>query len=207
MKIITNIVILIVIILILPIDGILGYHRHHTCDDYDSTVRNDGPGTSNDNYGNYMKLDLYEGYFYVCKIGYIEGTVTLGWEVKNSINANISIIILNNDNLNNFISGNNYGHSNMDLADLYLDWGSIAMFNEVNDDYLENRQTTTDLVGDNYYLVINFGYRTTFQEEEVNQKSIFDNLKYYNSPTNVPDEASYDGSAYVTATIDLDYPD
>ena len=203
MKIITNIVILIVIILILPVDGILGYHRHHTCDDYDSAVRNDGSGTSNDNYGNYMKLDLYEGYFYVCKIGYIEGEVTLGWDVKNSINANISIIVLNNNNLNNFISGNSYGHSNMDLAELYLDWGPIAQFNRANSDFSENRHTTTDLVGDNYYLVINFGYRTTFHEEKVNQNNIFDNLKYYNSLTNERDLTF--GSAYVTASIDIDY--
>ena len=38
------------------------------------------------------------------------------------------------------ISGNSYGHSNVDLADLYLDWGSIAQFNEANKDYIENRQ-------------------------------------------------------------------
>jgi hypothetical protein len=147
-----------------------------------------------------MNLDLYEGYFYVCKIGYIEGEVTLGWEVKNSINANISIIVLNNDNLNNFISGNSYGHSNMDLAELYLDWRTVGLFNKANYDDIENKETTADLVGDNYYLVINYGYRTTFQEEEVKQNNIFDNLKYYNSPTNT-------GSAYVTTIVDLDYPD
>ena len=143
MKIITNIVVLIVIILILPVDGIAGNHRYNTCVDFDSL---------GDSAGNYMDLDLYDGYFYVCKIGYIEGEVTLGWDVKNSINANISIIVLNNDNLNNFISGNSYGHSNMDLAELYLDWGSIAQFNRANSDFSENRHTTTDLVGDNYYL-------------------------------------------------------
>jgi len=194
MKIITNIVILIVIILILPVYGIAGHHRYHTCVDYDSI------GDRAGNSGNYMNLDLYEGYFYVCKIGYIEGEVTLGWEVKNSINANISIIVLNNDNLNNFISGNSYGHSNMDLAELYLDWSTVGLFNKANYDDIENKETTADLVGDNYYLVINFGYRTTFQEEEVNQNNIFDNLKYYNSPTNTE-------SAYVTTIVDLDYPD
>ena len=194
MKIITNIVILIVIILILPVDGIAGNHRYNTCVDFDSL---------GDSAGNYMDLDLYDGYFYVCKIGYIEGEVTLGWDVKNSINANISIIVINNDNLNNFISGNSYGHSNMDLAELYLDWGPIAQFNRANSDFSENRYTTTDLVGDNYYLVINFGYRTTFHEEEVNQNNIFDNLKYYNSLTNTRDLSF--GSAYITASIDLDY--
>lgn len=201
MKIITNAVILIAIILILPVDGVIGNHRYKTCADYDYII--DSAGNYQANSANYMDLDLYEGYFYVCKIGYIEGEVTLSWDVKNSINANISIIVLNNNNLNNFISGNSYGHSNVDLADLYLDWGPIAQFNEANNDYIENRQTTTDLVGDNYYLVINFGYRTTFQGEEVNQNNIFDNLKYYNSPTYNPDVSS--GSAYVIAAIDLDY--
>jgi len=203
MKIITNIAILIVIILILPVNGILGDHRYHTCVDYDLII--DAAGNNYDNDGNYMNLDLYEDYFYVCKIGYIEGEVTLGWEVKNSINANISIIVLNNDNLNNFISGNSYGHSNMDLAELYLDWEPIAQFNQANSDFLENRETSTDLVGDNYYLVINFGYRTTFQEEEVNKNNIFDNLKHYNSPTDTPREALNGESAYVTMSIDLDY--
>jgi len=203
MKIITNIVILIVIILILPVDGIAGHHRYHTCVDYDLIVDASG---NHENDGNYMNLDLYDGHFYVCKIGYIEGEVTLGWEVKNSINANISIIVLNNDNLNNFVSGNSYGHSNMDLANLYLDWGPIAQFNQANSDFLENRETSTDLIGDNYYLVINFGYRTTFQEEEVNKNNIFNKLKYYNAPTKVPKEALYDGSAYVTMSIDVDYP-
>jgi len=194
MKIITNIVVLIIIILILPVDGIAGHHRYHTCVDYDS-IEFDQAG----NNGNYMNLDLYEGYFYVCKIGYIEGEVTLGWEVKNSINANISIIVLNNDNLNNFISGNSYGHSNMDLAELYLDWSTIGLFNQANNDDTENKETTADLVGDNYYLVINLGYRTTFHKEEVNQKNIFDNLNYYNS------QKKYDGSAYVTTIVDIDY--
>ena len=206
MKIITNIVILIVITLIIPVDGIAGHHRYQTCKDYDSIV-NSGDTSRDDygnyNYGNYMNLDLYEGYFFVCKIGYIEGEVTLGWEVKNSINANVSIIVLNNDNLNNFISGNSYGHSNMDLADLYLDWNSRASINEANP--IENREITTNLGGDNYYLVINYGYRTTFQVEEVNQRNIFDNLKYAIYLT--PDEDTYDDSSLVRATIDLDYPD
>tara|TARA_Y100001968_G_scaffold292752_1_gene298199 strand:- start:494 stop:1099 length:606 start_codon:yes stop_codon:yes gene_type:complete len=201
MKIITNIVILIAIILILPVDGIAGHHRYNTCVDFDSLI--DSAGNYQENNGNYMNLDLYEGYFYVCKIGYIEGEVTLGWDVKNSINANISIIVLNNNNLNNFISGNSYGHSNMDLAELYLDWGPIAQFNKANSDSSESRHTTTELIGDNYYLVINFGYRTTFHKEEVNQNNIFDNLKYYNSLTNERDLTF--GSAYVTASIDIDY--
>lgn len=206
MNTITNIAILIVIILILPVNGILGHHRYQTCEDYDSIVNSRSDSSDdyeNYNYGNYMNLDLYEGYFFVCKIGYIEGEVTLGWEVKNSINANISIIVLNNDNLNNFISGNSYGHSNMDLADLYLDWNSRASINEANP--IENREITTNLGGDNYYLVINYGYRTTFQVEEVNQKNVFDNLKYARYLS--PDEDTSDDSAIVRATIDLDYPD
>lgn len=206
MNTITNIAILIVIILILPVNGILGHHRYHTCEDYDSIVNSRSDSSDdyeNYNYGNYMNLDLYEGYFFVCKIGYIEGEVTLGWEVKNSINANISIIVLNNDNLNNFISGNSYGHSNMDLADLYLDWNSRASINEANP--IENREITTNLGGDNYYLVINYGYRTTFQVEEVNQKNVFDNLKYARYLS--PGEDTSDDSAIVRATIDLDYPD
>ncbi len=206
MNTITNIAILIVIILILPVNGILGHHRYQTCEDYDSIVNSRSDSSDdyeNYNYGNYMNLDLYEGYFFVCKIGYIEGEVTLGWEVKNSINANISIIVLNNDNLNNFISGNSYGHSNMDLADLYLDWNSRSSINEANP--IENREITTNLGGDNYYLVINYGYRTTFQVEEVNQKNVFDNLKYARYLS--PDEDTSDDSAIVRATIDLDYPD
>ncbi len=206
MNTITNIAILIVIILILPVNGILGHHRYHTCEDYDSIVNSRSDSSDdyeNYNYGNYMNLDLYEGYFFVCKIGYIEGEVTLGWEVKNSINANISIIVLNNDNLNNFISGNSYGHSNMDLADLYLDWNSRSSINEANP--IENREITTNLGGDNYYLVINYGYRTTFQVEDVNQKNVFDNLKHARYLT--PDEDTTDDSALVRTTIDLDYPD
>ncbi len=206
MNTITNIAILIVIILILPVNGILGHHRYQTCEDYDSIVNSRSDSSDdyeNYNYGNYMNLDLYEGYFFVCKIGYIEGEVTLGWEVKNLLNANISIIVLNNDNLNNFISGNSYGHSNMDLADLYLDWNSRASINEANP--IENREITTNLGGDNYYLVINYGYRTTFQVEEVNQKNVFDNLKYARYLS--PDEDTSDDSAIVRATIDLDYPD
>ena len=71
MKIITNIVILIIIILIMPIDGIAGHHRYQTCEDYDSIVNSGSVSRENYdnyNYGNYMNLDLYEGYFFVCKI-------------------------------------------------------------------------------------------------------------------------------------------
>ena len=74
---------------------------------------------------------------------------------------------------------------------------------KANSDFSESRHTTTELIGDNYYLVINFGYRTTFHKEEVNQNNIFDNLKYYNSLTNERDLTF--GSAYVTASIDIDY--
>ena len=68
MKIVTNAVILIAIILILPVDGIMGNHRYKTCADYDYTT--DSAGNYQANSVNYMDLDLYEGYFYVCKIGY-----------------------------------------------------------------------------------------------------------------------------------------
>ena len=160
-----GIFLIIVIIIVFPVNGFIGDYRYDSCVDYDTT--------------NVKSIDVLplEGYYYVCKIGYIEGRVIIGWYIDGSgmgdgVNST-SVSILNNENLNNFISGKSYGFSNSDLSSL----NRVYTPNEFRG-IEESNKIETDLIGDNYYLVINLGYRNSFEsiEEEINQKPRFDRL-------------------------------
>ena len=106
----SGIFLIIIILIVYPVNGFMGDHSYDTCQDYD---------TSNVNYVDVLAL---EGNYYVCKIGFVEGKVTIGWYIDGSnvgdgVNYT-SVSILNNKNLNNFISGNSYGFSNSEMASL-----------------------------------------------------------------------------------------
>ena len=130
------------IIIVYPVNGFIGDYRYDTCQDYD---------TSNVNYIDVLAL---KDNYYICKIGFVEGKVTIGWYIDGSrvgydLNYT-SVSILNNENLNNFISGNSYGFSNSEIASL----NRIFTPNELRGTY-EMNVIQTELIGDNYYLVIN----------------------------------------------------
>ena len=97
-----SIILLCVVLLIIPIDGFFGDFRYETCEDYDASN------------SNHVVIEMYEEYYFVCKIGYIEGKVSLGWKVHNPYGVNMTISILNTENLNKCSSGNAYGFSNAD---------------------------------------------------------------------------------------------
>ena len=164
----SGIFLIIIILIVYPVDGFMGDHRYDTCQDYD---------TSNVNYVDVIQL---EGNYYVCKIGFVEGKVTIGWYIDGSnvgdgVNYT-SVSILNNENLNNFISGNSYGFSNSEMASL----NRVFAPNELRGTY-EPNTIETELIGDNYYLVINLGYRYSFgnYEEEINQKPRLERLENF----------------------------
>ena len=160
-----GIFLIIIILIVYPVNGFMGDHRYDTCQDYD---------TSNVNYVDVLAL---EGNYYVCKIGFVEGKVTIGWYIDGSnvgddVNYT-SVSILNNENLNNFISGNSYGFSNSEIASL----NRVFAPNELRGTY-EPNTIETEVIGDNYYLVINLGYRNSFgnYDEEINQKPRLERL-------------------------------
>lgn len=161
----SGIFLIIIILIVYPVNGFMGDHRYDTCQDYD---------TSNVNYVDVLAL---EGHYYVCKIGFVEGKVTIGWYIDGSnvgddVNYT-SVSILNNENLNKFISGNSYGFSNSEIASL----NRVFAPNELRGTY-EPNTIETELIGDNYYLVINLGYRNSFgnYDEEINQKPRLERL-------------------------------
>ena len=157
-----------------------------------------------------------EGNYYVCKIGFVEGKVTIGWYIDGSrvgydLNYT-SVSILNNENLNNFISGKSYGFSNSEIASL----NRIFTPNELRGTYemnvietelngrrlVNNAGYQTELIGDNYYLVINFGYRNSFGnvEDEINQKPRLERLGDFRGSIYLPDF-----NQRIECSIKLDY--
>ena len=156
--------VILLVILIFPVDGPLGDNRYETCADLDSSA--DFPSDyhlDSDNYDS-IPLSSYKNYYKICKIGYIEGQVSIGWQIEVIDTDFISISILNNANVNKFIGGEAYGHSNTDLASLTFEMGEISSDTHA-------RYTEVELIGDNYYLVINLGYRSAYDSQEVTEKS------------------------------------
>ena len=148
---IKRIALLFAVLLAIPINGFLGDYRSETCSDIDAGGMNSFR----------ISLDVNDRYFYACKIGYIDGEVNIGWEVTNYAGLPMTILILNNDNMKKFVSGEPYGFSNAALASIYRNVGDDAI-SSISDN------TEANLVGDTYYLIINFGYRQTFDSESVN---------------------------------------
>ena len=173
---VSGIFLIIIIIIVYPVNGFFGDYRYDSCQDYD---------TSNVNYVDILAL---EGNYYVCKIGFVEGKVTIGWYIDGSRVGNdvnyTSVSILNNENLNNFISGNSYGFSNSKIASL----NRAFTPNELRGTY-ESNVIETELIGDNYYLVINLGYRNSFGnvEDEINQKPRLERLGDFRGSIYLPD--------------------
>ncbi len=156
---IKRIALLCLVILGIPMNGFLGDYRFETCFDDDAGGMNSFR----------ISLDVNDRYYYACKIGYIDGEVNIGWKVTNTAGLPMNILILNNDNMKKFVSGDPYGFSNTALASLY---GSVE--DDVVSSISQNAET--NLVGDIYYLVINFGYRQTFDGESVNPDNRVDSL-------------------------------
>ena len=156
---IKRIALLCLVILGIPMNGFLGDYRFETCFDDDAGGMNSFR----------ISLDVNDRYYYACKIGYIDGEVNIGWKVTNTAGLPMTILILNNDNMKKFVSGDPYGFSNTALASLY---GSVE------DDVISSisQNAETNLVGDIYYLVINFGYRQTFDGESVNPDNRVDSF-------------------------------
>ena len=173
---VSGIFLIIIFIIVYPVNGFIGDYRYDSCQDYD---------TSNVNYVDVLAL---EGNYYVCKIGFVEGKVTIGWYIDGSRVGNdvnyTSVSILNNENLNNFISGNSYGFSNSKIASL----NRAFTPNELRGTY-ESNVIETELIGDNYYLVINLGYRNSFGnvEDEINQKPRLERLGDFRGSIYLPD--------------------
>ena len=176
-----SLILLFVVLLIIPFDGFFGDFRYETCEDYDASN------------SNHVVIEMYEEYYFVCKIGYIEGKVSLGWKIHNPYEINMTVSILNTENLHNFISGEPYGFSNSELAKLHVNW------EDRNEDSLKIN-TDVNLIGDIYYLVINLGYRTTFGNEDVEQKSRLTAHSDWFSNTILEADKKY-----ITCSIDLDY--
>jgi len=173
-----------ILILIIPVNGMFGNYRYESCTDSDVQG---GPSYST---GLPIYLEKYEDYFFICEIGFIEGKIWIGWEVANAQGIEMSISIMNMGNLRNFIEGDTYGYSNANLASLHKTYNS----NELN----EYRVAGTDatLIGDVYFLVINLGYRDSFESEEVEQRGLMENYDHWISRNSEP---------IIYCNIDIDY--
>lgn len=177
-----HIFIVIIVLLALPVNGFMGEYRYETCDDVDLGFR--------------TNVTIESQNYYICKIGYIDGNVSLGWEVSyynKGHSVPTSIHILNNDNMKKFVEGEAYGFSNAELSSLYSTVETSA-----------SRSVDVTLVGDIYYLVMNTGYRQSFDEENVEPKGRLNSfLDVIEDLTNFRDQ----DKPVINCAVDLDYID
>tara|TARA_B100001094_G_C18065405_1_gene737209 strand:+ start:312 stop:923 length:612 start_codon:yes stop_codon:yes gene_type:complete len=164
MKIIKPFLLFLLVLIIIPVDGLFGDYRYETCTDKDDAFSNSGDETWNS-----FPISSYREYYHICKIGYVEGYVSIGWGINAPQGLTFSVSVLNNENMNKFTNGQAYGHSNADLAELALDMDIVPSDGSGSTRIL--KYTDAELIGDNYYLVINLQYRNDYVPDEVTEKS------------------------------------
>jgi len=122
--------------------------------------------------------------FFACELGYIDGTVDLGWTLHGERVGIISwqVMILNHDNYKKFVNGETYGFSNFHLSELQ------ASITDVSTQEEGKYVAGITLHSDTYFFVVDSGY-------EGNRGLIGPN-----SPT-----GSSNHDVYFHYTVDLDY--
>ena len=164
MNIIKPFLLIIMVLIMIPVDGFFGDYRYETCADKDVGFTN-----NEDQNWDSFPISSYRDYYHICKIGYVEGYVSIGWGINVPQGLTFSVSVLNNENVNKFINGEAYGHSNIDLAELALDMDTSPSDGSGSTRILKS--TDAELIGDNYYLVINLQYRNDYISDEVREKS------------------------------------
>jgi hypothetical protein len=99
--------------------------------------------------------------FFACEIGFIDGEIDLGLYLSKRDNekesfekafeeyTEVDILVLNYQNYNNFIRGEDYGVSNIELLSLNIN---------PENDFMQKSIDSLDLYPDYYFLVFNWEY-------------------------------------------------
>ena len=102
--------------------------------------------------------------FFACEIGFIDGEIDLGLYLSKRVDGGIDslgngrqngdytevdILVLNYQNYNNFVRGEDYGVSNIELLSLNIN---------PENDFMQKSIDSLDLYPDYYFLVFNWEY-------------------------------------------------
>ena len=194
------IVALIILFVALPKNGLLMDYRLDYCNDRDKIGHSINSNTIE-------SIDISHESFYACEIGFINGKVEIDIELLadadcilvGSSLCSLNFLILNKDNYQNFIDGENYGFSSTALIALSEYWDGRG----------STRTDATDipLMYDTYYFIINWEYRTSYQSENLSRdyglRPLFAPLGAYTSTFDGNDSDFSNFDFYYV--LDIDY--
>ena len=144
--------------LVIPDGGLLRDYTTEYCNHFPTEEIVD-PGTG------YVEFYLNkEVGFFSCEIGYIEGYAKLTYIVSFLSSFEKDIFILDYSNYNAYLNGDVFGINNLDLTVTHKATNETNFFSAIE---------TTFLPG-NYFLVINWDYRTIYGSENVERPYFLD---------------------------------
>jgi len=176
----TIMVAIIILIVALPKNGVLMDYRLDYCNDQDKIEEGFQVSGDIDYTDHLLSTDPayinHEG-FYACEIGFINANVRIIIDLLTDSYCalpnmdygvaswcSLNFLILNKDNYQNFVSGDNYGLSSTALIPLAKTWDGQG----TSTAYAEN----VPLVYDTYYFVMNWEYRTSYGETYYDSESL-----------------------------------
>ena len=144
--------------LVIPDGGLLRDYTTEYCNHFPTEEIVD-PGTG------YVEFYLNkEVGFFSCEIGYIEGYAKLTYIVSFLSSFEKDIFILDYSDYNAYLNGDVFGINNLDLTVTHKATNETNFFSAIE---------TTFLPG-NYFLVINWDYRTIYGSENVERPYFLD---------------------------------
>ena len=179
--------------LVIPNEGLLRDYTTEYCNDTFSdytTVEE-----RNDYYPFYLNKDVG---FFSCEIGYIEGYAELTYLLTFPIPFEKEVFILDYSNYIDYLNGEVFGVNNFDL---------IVEKNTVMHDDL-SKETT--FLSSNYFFVIDWDYRTSYESEVVERPYFLDHDASDNiCPTGLDENYTWENSNCIMFNyyLDIDYID
>ena len=195
----TLIIIAVIILgLVIPKGGLLRDYNTEYCNDTFSdytTVEERNDFGMEPDYPFYLNKDVG---FFSCEIGYIEGYAELTYLLTFPIPFEKEVFILDYSNYIDYLNGEVFGVNNFDL---------IVEKNKVMHDDL-SKETT--FLSSNYFFVIDWDYRTSYESEVVERPYFLDHDASDNiCPTGLDENYTWENSNCIMFNyyLDIDYID
>ena len=152
------IVAFIILALVIPKGGLMRDYNTDYCNHFPTEETVD-PGTGYVEF--YLNKDVG---FFSCEIGYIEGYAELTYLVSFLSSFEKDIFILDYSNYNAYLNGDVFGINNIDLTVTHKATNETNFFSSIETIFLPG----------NYFLVINWDYRTIYGSENVERPYFLD---------------------------------
>jgi hypothetical protein len=177
--------------LVIPNGGLLRDYTTEYCNEDFSNQNGFNP-----NYPFYLNKDVG---FFSCEIGYIEGYAELEYLLNFPTPFEKEIFILDYSNYIDYLNGEVFGVNNFNL-----------IVDENNDFMQHNDEKETYFLPSNYFFVIDWDYRTSYESEDVERPYFLDhNTPEDICPTGLDDDYTWENSNCIMFNyfLDIDYID